>query len=92
MDQMSQERELADMAVSPDGLMRWQLFRRPDGFYWYDEAMSYPEGWDSDDASYGPVTSIDWISTRQSGLFDTLDAAMVDALGEIVWLRLLRQM
>lgn len=84
---MSPKLELVEMAVSTDGLMRWQLLRRADGFYLYNEAMSYAKGWDNDDGDHDPDATEHWVSRRRSGLFGTLDAALVDAMAEIPWLR-----
>ena len=85
---MSDEAKIVDAVCSVDGLRRWELIRRPDGLYSYNEDTFYREKyWAGEDRSEHDTGTIEyWAPTNFSGLFDTVEAARQDALGCLPWL------
>jgi hypothetical protein len=74
---------ILEAATSIDGTKRWELVRREDGFFVYSE-----DSFLSDDLrEFGGGIEEYWSPTYFSGLFDTAEAAKVDALGTLPWLR-----
>lgn len=82
---MSDHQDAIQSATSGDGRKRWQLLRRHDGLYLYEEETFEEEiywvdehGGERDEAALSY-----WAPTHISGLFDTLDQARADALGSL---------
>lgn len=86
---MSDNPEVVEAAESEDGSKRWQLLRRPNGLYAYEEKTLEKEVyWVDDDGGEREVAAAAyWAPTHVSGLFDTSDAARADAFGTLPWLR-----
>ncbi len=80
---MSSEPRTIEEATSVDGLRRWKLMRREDGFfvYWEDSFIS------EDLTEFGAGIMEYWTPSHFSGLFLTAEEAKADALGQLPWLR-----
>jgi hypothetical protein len=85
---MSNDAEAIATAESGDGLRRWQLLRRPTGFYVYEESTLEEEIYSvDDDGNEGDVVAeAYWMPTHVSGLFATADEAKADAVATLGWL------
>lgn len=68
-----------ETAAGADGTKRCWFIRRPDGFFSYSEETLVDLGEDGDGRPY-------WEPTHVSGLFDTAEAAKVDATATLGWL------
>jgi hypothetical protein len=86
---MSDHQEAIESATSCDGRKRWQLLRRRDGFYLYEEETFEEEiYWIDEDGGERDVAATSyWSPSYVSGLFDSNDRARADALGSLPWLR-----
>lgn len=80
---MSSEAEIVEAATSLDGLRRWEMVHRSDGFYTYTESSFISE----DLTEFGAGIMKYWTPTHFSGLFHTAEEAKADALGELPWLK-----
>lgn len=69
-------------AISKDGMKRWHLLQRPDGFIVYYEDTFFVE--DLSELDAGIIEY--WGPTHGSGLFDSEDEAQRDALKTLTWL------
>ena|SRR5215472_1981447 len=72
-----------EAASSLDGKKRWAVVQRPDGFFVYSEETFLTE----DETQFGGGIYDYWSPTHVSGLFDTLESAKADAMGQFPWLR-----
>ena len=85
---MSDDPQVVETAVSEDGLRRWQLLRRSDGRYLYEEKTFETEIYwvDKDGGERDVAAESYWSPTHLSGLFDTSEGARADAFGTLRWL------
>jgi hypothetical protein len=79
---MDYEPTILESAVSKDGKKRWELLKRDDGFFAYNEDTFFVEDLSEFDAG----TLEYWSPTHLSGLFDTAAEARKDSLGTLPWL------
>jgi hypothetical protein len=77
------EHVILESGASADGLKRWELVRRDDGFFLYSEDRFVSE----DLREFGGRIERYWTPTHCSGLFDTAEATRADAVGQLPWLR-----
>jgi len=86
---MSDDPQVVEAADSRDGFKQWRLLRRSHGLYFYEEKTLEEEvHLIEEDGSEGAVVAdAYWTATHVSGLFDTSEAARVDAVATLPWLR-----
>ena len=86
---MSDNFQIVETAASDDGRKRWQLLRRSDGRYAYEERSFEKEIYwvDGDGGERDVAAESYWAPTHVSGLFDTSERARADAFGTLRWLR-----
>ncbi|MEO8454782.1 MAG: hypothetical protein ABI454_06455 [Sphingomicrobium sp.] len=83
---MSSETKTVEAATSADGLRRWELVHRSDGFFLYSEDSFISE----DLTEFGGGIMEYWTPTHFSGLFQTAEEARADAVGQLPWLKQLQ--
>ena len=86
---MSDDLQAVEATDSDGGLKQWRLLRRPHGLYFYEEKTLEEEVYliEEDGSEGAVVAEAYWSPTHVSGLFDTRDAARIDALATLPWLR-----
>ena len=80
---MSTKMTIVEAATSVDGMRRWRLVHRTDGFFVYSEDSFIAE----DLTEFGAGIQEYWTPTHFSGLFDTAEEAKADALEQLLWLK-----
>lgn len=86
---MSDDPEVVEATASEDGFKQWRLLRRSHGLYFYEEMTLEEEVYliEEDGSEGAVVADAYWTPTHVSGLFDTSEAAHVDATATLSWLR-----
>jgi hypothetical protein len=85
---MNDMHQILETAASQDGYKRWQLLRRLDGLFVYEEKTFEREIYcvDEDGGERDIAAHAYWAPTHVSGLFDTREGARTDAFGTLRWL------
>ncbi len=86
---MSDEPHMVEATDSGDGFKHWRLLRRSHGLYFYEEKTLEEEVYliEEDGSEGAVVADAYWTPTHVSGLFDTSEAARLDAVATLPWLR-----
>ena len=80
---MGERRARIEFLTSADGKKRCEVVQRPDGFFVYVEETFFTE----DEREFGGSIYDYWSPTHFSGLFNSLEDAKADAVGQFPWLR-----
>ena len=80
---MDEGRVTIEAFASADGKKRCEIVQRPDRFFVYVEETLRTD----DEREFGGGIYDYWSPTHFSGLFDSLEDARADAVGQIPWLR-----
>jgi hypothetical protein len=85
---MDDRSEQIDVVRSPEGSKWWVLIRRPDGLHsYFERTLEDAIYWVDEDGGERDVAAPErWITSYQSGLFDSEDVARSDSFDRLPWL------